>query len=66
MADIKNTIEVFNLEINIVNYEGNENIVYDPSPRKQWLILKLLGDDYLGSTMTEQRYEVNSKTTLLS
>ena len=32
--------------------------------QKRWLILKLLDDDFLASVMTNQKYEVNSKSAL--
>jgi hypothetical protein len=41
--------------------DGREVLVFDPSPAGRWLILKLLDDDYLDSTMTREQYEVNSK-----
>lgn len=61
--DIKATITEFALDIELVSEDGREKLVFDGSPAKRWLILKLLDDDYLGSRMTKQKYEVNSKIT---
>ena len=43
---------------------GEEKLRFDNSRERRWLILKLLDDDYLGSVMTRQKYEVNSKSVL--
>jgi hypothetical protein len=32
-------------------------LLFEGGLAKRWLILKLLDDDYLGSTMTNQKYE---------
>jgi Domain of unknown function (DUF4868) len=64
MKDIQRTITDFNLELQIVKEGGKQKLLFEPSPNKRWLILKLLDDDYLGSTMTNQKYEVNSKSPL--
>lgn len=61
MNDIKRTIKDFALQIEIT---PNDELVFDPSPAKRWLILKLLGDDYLGSTMTKLKYASTSKIQL--
>ena len=37
---------------------------FNANPNDRWLILKLLDDDFLGSIMTNQKYEVNSKSPL--
>jgi hypothetical protein len=39
-------------------------LLFEGSLARRWLILKLLDDDYLGSTMTHEKYEVNSKSAL--
>jgi hypothetical protein len=59
--DVERTIQEFNLEIEIKREGGGPELVYDSSREHRWLILKLLDDDYLGSTMTHEKYEVNSK-----
>lgn len=60
MGDIKQTISDFSLPgVKVESRNGQEVLVYDESDR--WVVLKLLDDDYLGSTMTKQKYEVNSK-----
>jgi Kiwa protein KwaB-like len=64
MVDIKRTIETFGLDVEIRLEGGVERLVFDNGPEKRWLLLKLLDDDYLGSVMTEQKYEVNSKIAL--
>ena len=46
----------------IVNENGQEKLLFEANPNKRWLILKLLDDDYLGSIMTNEKYEVNSKS----
>ena len=43
---------------------GEERLLFEGNPDKRWLILKLLDDDFLGSIMTNQKYEVNSKSLL--
>ena len=64
MRDIRRTITEFQLEVQIVREDGQEKILFDPSPDRRWLILKLLDDDFLGSIMTNQKYSVNSKSAL--
>jgi hypothetical protein len=39
-----------------------EQLQFRSEPEHRWRILKLVDDDYLRSTMTDARYEVNSKT----
>lgn len=62
MEDIRRTIDAFNLDVKIVNEDGLEKLQFEANPNKRWLILKLLDDDYLGSIMTNEKYEVNSKS----
>jgi hypothetical protein len=64
MQDIRRTIDEFRLDVRIVAEDGQERILFEADPDKRWLILKLLDDDYLGSIMTNQKYEVNSKSAL--
>jgi hypothetical protein len=64
MKDILDTIKKFNIDVQIVKDGKKQKLVFDGNPKKRWLILKLLDDDYLGSTMTQERYEVNSKVPL--
>lgn len=64
MQDIRRTINEFRLEIQIVPEDGQEKILFEANPNKRWLILKMLDDDFLGSIMTNQKYEVNSKSPL--
>jgi hypothetical protein len=64
MADIKRTIDEFSLEVKVVRDGRKEELLFEPDPKRRWLILKLLDDDYLGSIMTHEKYEVNSKSAL--
>ena len=61
MEKVRSIIEMFKLEIEI-NVDGK--LVFDQDPRRRWLILKLLDDDFLSSAMTNLRYEANSKISL--
>jgi hypothetical protein len=62
MPDIRRAIETFHLDVQIVNENGQEKLLFEANPNKRWLILKLLDDSYLGSIMTNEKYEVNSKS----
>jgi len=64
MLDIRRAIEAFHLDVQIVNENGQEKLLFEANPNKRWLILKLLDDSYLGSIMTNEKYEVNSKSRL--
>lgn len=57
ITDIKTVVAEFKLDIEI----ESDELVFDGHPRRRWEILKLLDDDYLGSTMTGMKYETNSK-----
>jgi len=59
MNDIVRTIKKYKLNVKVKATSGKKMLVFDPSDR--WVILKLLDDDYLGSTMTKLNYEANSK-----
>jgi hypothetical protein len=59
MNDIIRTIKKHALNVKVKAANGKKMLVFDPSDR--WVILKLLDDDYLGSTMTRLNYEANSK-----
>jgi len=41
--------------------DDQSRIVFSNLPAERWLLLKLLDDDYLESSMTDSLYEVNSK-----
>jgi hypothetical protein len=59
---IQETIETFDLQVDLVKEEGETKLVFDPSNQEsRWAILKLLDDDYLQSVMTEEKYEATSK-----
>lgn len=63
MEDIRRTITAFpSLDVRIVQENGQDKLLFEGTPNKRWLILKLLDDDFLGSIMTNQKYEVNSKS----
>lgn len=62
MDKVRQTIETFQLKVDIVSENGTEKLLFDKSNR--WEILNLLDDSYLGSAMTGNRYEVNSKRAL--
>lgn len=64
MNDIRRTIDEFGLDVQIVEENGQERLRFEGGVKKRWLLLKLLDDDYLGSVMTNQKYEVNSKSAL--
>jgi len=64
MQDIRRTIDEFHIDVQIVQENGQEKLLFEGNLTKRWLILKLLDDDYLGSTMTHEKYEVNSKSAL--
>jgi Kiwa protein KwaB-like len=60
MADIKSVLKEFpHLGIKIAERNGKESLVFDP--KNKWALLRLLDDDYLGSRLTGQRYEVTGK-----
>ena len=62
MADIKKVINKLSLEIKTTGKGSKEMLVFDPADK--WAILRLLDDDYLGSVMTGQNYEVTGKRQL--
>jgi hypothetical protein len=64
MDDVKRTVDEFDLNLQIEEIEGEEQIIFDPSVENRWIILKMLDDDYLGSVMTDRKYETNSKRSL--
>jgi len=64
IRDIRRTIEEFGLDVQIVREDGREKLRFETSPGKRWLLLKLLDDDFLGSIMTDQKYEANSKSAI--
>lgn len=52
----------FSLEIPVETISGKKHLIFRPEPAHRFRILKLIDDDYLKSSMTNHRYEVNSKT----
>lgn len=62
---IEDTINEFRLDVQIVDDNGEKKLLFDPTTQQtRWAILKLLDDDYLLSSMTEERYEATSKIQL--
>lgn len=61
ITDVERAIQTFKLSVQVVNSDGGKALVYESSREGRWLILRLLDDDYLDSTMTKEQYEVNSK-----
>lgn len=59
---LKPVIAEFGLGIPVTTSDGQEQLVFRTDPEHRWRILKLVDDDYLRSSMTNHRYEVNSKT----
>jgi Kiwa KwaB-like protein len=55
-------IDEFQLGIEVEDREGVSHLVFESDPAHRWRILRLVDDDYLRSSMTDHRYEVNSKT----
>jgi hypothetical protein len=61
MDAVRRTIDDVGLDVDLVKEDGVEKLLFDPSVKRRWLILKLLDDDYLRSIMTDAIYEANSK-----
>src|SRR5207249_3783073 len=59
---LKPVIDEFNLRIATETIHGAPHLVFGTEPSQRFRILKLIDDDYLASTMTKHKYEVNSKT----
>jgi hypothetical protein len=55
-------ITEFSLNIPTQQVDGETQLVFRSEPDQRFRILKLVDDDYLRSSMTNHRYEVNSKT----
>jgi hypothetical protein len=56
---IRAVIDGYHLPEDVLDADGR--LVHANSPKRRWLILKILDDSYLQSTMTQVHYEVNSK-----
>lgn len=50
------------VDIEVVEENGDKLLVFDPSPRRRFQIVKLLDDDFLHSVLTARDYEAGSKT----
>lgn len=55
-------IAEFSLDIPTEEVNGHTQLVFRSEPEQRFRIRKLVDDDYLRSSMTDHRYEVNSKT----
>lgn len=55
-------MEEFSLRIGIEQRNGSPHLVFRSEPAHRWRILRLMDDDYLKSSMTNHKYEVNSKS----
>lgn len=64
IEQILQTISDFGLDVELKTVNGTSSLVFNPSLKTRWTILNLLDDNYLGSTMTNLKYEVNSKSSL--
>lgn len=62
MDKIRIVISQFNLQVNIIEENGQQKLVYDENDK--WAILNLLDDAYLSSHLTGLDYEANSKREL--
>jgi hypothetical protein len=60
-AMVSPVIDEFGLDIPTTTTNGEVQLVFKTSPGERFRILKLVDDDYLASSMTNHRYEVNSK-----
>ena len=56
--DLKRVSTSFSLD---VEFDEQDQIVFNPSVKTRWQILNLFNDDYLKSELTDNKYEVNSK-----
>jgi hypothetical protein len=59
---LKPVIDEFNLSIPTETVNGEVRLRFRTEPVQRFRILKLVDDDYLASSMTDHKYEVNSKT----
>lgn len=59
MENIRDVINRYGLQIEIIEENGEEKIAFDEN--NKWAILNLLDDAYLSSIMTGINYEANSK-----
>jgi hypothetical protein len=64
MDDVKKTVDEFGLDLKIQEVNGQEQIIFESDVESRWIILKMLDDDYLGSVMTDRKYEANSKRSM--
>jgi hypothetical protein len=55
-------IAEFELPIEVDDSDGTPKLIFKPGVEDRWRILHLIDDDYLASSMTDHKYEVNSKT----
>lgn len=58
---LKPVMREFEVDIPRQRINGRVHLVFGAGPAERFKILKLVDDDYLASTMTSHKYEVNSK-----
>ncbi|HEY6758305.1 MAG TPA: Kiwa anti-phage protein KwaB-like domain-containing protein [Baekduia sp.] len=61
LEKLEPVIAEFGLDIGVETIDGVRKLVFKTDPAHRWLIVKLLDDDYLRSTLTDLHYEANSK-----
>jgi hypothetical protein len=61
VTTLEPVIKEFRLDITIDDVNGQQQLVFETDPAHRWLILRLLDDDYLKSSLTNLQYESNSK-----
>jgi Domain of unknown function (DUF4868) len=61
-AMLEPVINEFALDIPVDRSNGAYQLVFRSEPEHRWRILRLIDDDYLKSSMTDTKYEVNSKS----
>jgi hypothetical protein len=59
---LSGVIQEFRLDIPVRDVDGQPHLVFRTEPEHRWRILRLVDDDYLKSAMTDEMYEVNSKS----
>ncbi len=62
LAKLQPVIQQFNLTIPTDSGSGQTKVIFKSAPKDRFAILRLVDDDYLQSSMTNEQYEVNSKS----
>lgn len=63
MNDVKKIIALNHLQVEIVEVNGQEKILFNPKAKAKdkYALLRIFNDDYLSSLMTDKNYEVTGK-----